>query len=414
MDRYHYDQRRLESRGHGGHGSFHYFFPFLMFVVVGLVFVFGFKLYTFFYGGFEDYTVMYVAEGEAQLKLWGNEDFAKAYDGTKILQGDEIYTIRDSKVVVEFFDSTVLRLAGDTHVLFDEVFDDGGKSVISLVLKKGEIWVNKTSAKASDTSFNIVGEHVVVSDLSGVLDWSFDSGVVGVVSGNVDLEVYSENNGIVVDHFVVESGNAAVFDQEKLDRFWKFQAPNVVEEISENFVASEWYLWNLLEDEDPTDFSVVEVIPEIEEEVVEEADEVEEVVEPVVVEDPVEKVVEEVVLDLGPLGVPVIFEVGGEVWDGSMFEEGVFVTAEPVIIKGKGSGAAEVVVNNYTLQRFEPAEGDVEFSYWMKEEFNNLQEGENVIEAYALNADGVRSASVYFKVIYEKGEAVVEDGVLEF
>ena len=150
MERYYYDQRRLEARrGGGGYGLFHYFFPFLIFIVIGLMGVLGFRLYAYFYGDFQEETLVYVVEGEAQMKLWGNEDFTKAYSGTKILQGDEVYTIRDSKVVVEFFNGTRVRMSGDTHLVFDEIYRDGSEVDIRLVLKKGEVWVNRTDARSS-------------------------------------------------------------------------------------------------------------------------------------------------------------------------------------------------------------------------------------------------------------------------
>ena len=83
-----------------------------------------------------------------------------------------------------------------------------------------------------------------------------------------------------------------------------------------------------------------------------------------------------------------------------MFEEGLKVESETIKMEGSAKGATDVVVNNYNLQRFEPQEGEEDFVYWMSEEDENLVPGENVYEIYALDADGSRSGSVHFKVIW--------------
>lgn len=436
MERYYYDQRRLEARrDNGGHGLFHYFFPFFIFIVVGIVGVLGFNLYSYFYGDSQDSTLMYIVEGEAQVKLWGNEDFSKAYSGTKILQGDEIYTVRDSKVVVEFFNGIKVRMSGDTHIVFDEVYRDGSEVDIGLILKKGEAWVNKTDARSTGSNFDMIGEHLVVNASGAVFDFVHeDEELVNVVLGGVAIDVYSENKVTVVDSFEVSDGSGVFVDAEKLGRFWKFQAPNVVEPLSDEFKESNWYVWNLLEDENPTDFEqfiagsgVIEDEAEDEDEVLEEVlvedenlidvgdivdveDDVEDVVEDVVDVPsesevvPVEEVVVEEVLDLGVLTKPIVLKVGDVEWTEAMLSEGVIVTEGPVVLFGKVSGAFDVVVNNYTLNTFEPSTGSESFVYRMSEEYGNLREGENLYEVYALDRGGIRSASAFYKVIYEPSE----------
>ena len=147
MDRYYYDQRRLDSRESGrGRRALGFLFPFILLIILGVVGVLGFNLFVSFYGGGgEDGNFMYVVEGQAQLKMWGTDDFSRAYNGTRVLQGDELYTAKDSKVVVEFFDGTVARVDGATQVVFNEIYNKAGEAEIQLVLKSGDIWVNKSS-----------------------------------------------------------------------------------------------------------------------------------------------------------------------------------------------------------------------------------------------------------------------------
>ena len=438
MDRYYYDQRRIPSRKGGGRGLF----PFLLLIILGVVVVLGFRLFTAFYGtGDDDGVFMYVVNGQAQLKLWGTEDFSKAYSGMKVLQGDELYVAKDSQVVVEFFDDVLVRVDGGTQVVFNEIYSDSGGVEIQLVLKNGAIWVNRTALEADGTEFLVLTDNVLVQpEVDAVFDVENIGGeeIVRVVYGSAVLDVYSRNGGTVVDHVIVEAGTEAVFDNDKLERFWKFQAPNISSDLSEEFKESSWYLWNLQEDEDPSEF-VVEQTQQVQKgeadfvpsEQAQEAEgdpvptasdselstnkkagpatsdppEVGSLKEEVSQEEQV--AVESVVLDLGPLGALSIVEVNGEIWDGSMFEEGVTVIGEPIKVVGKVSGAEKVVVNGYQLQRFEPKQGEEDFVYWLKGEYSNLLEGENTYEVYALSPDGLRSESVYFKVIFEPEEEVV-------
>jgi hypothetical protein len=414
MSRHYYDQRRFGSRhNRGGGNTFKYIFPFLLLIVLGIVFVLGFRLlYSYFWSAEGDGAYLYVVEGQAQIKMWGTDDYVKAYDGTRVLQGDEVYVARDSKVVVDFYDQMVVRLNGATEVIFNEIYDEGGDIEVDAILKNGEMWVNKTSASGAGADFSVLSGDILVK-LSGGGGVIFDienlddAEVVRVFYGEVETDVYSQNGGTIVDHVIIDEGNQAIFDQAALGRFWKFQAPNVIENITSDFLGTPWYTWNLLEDEDPSDYYYEEVV---EEEVVEEAiPEIEEVseVETEVVEP---EVVELEPLELGPLSTPVILEVNGQVWDDSMFEEGLEVEAEPIKVVGSVSGAEQVVINGYTLQRFEPVEGEEAIVYWMAVEYENLSEGENIYEVYALSPDGVRSVSSFFKVIYN---SLVEEAVPE-
>ena len=413
MERYYYDQRRWDSRGRGGSGGKGKFiFPFLLLIVIGVLAVFGFKLiYSYFWAADKDAVFLYIAEGQAQIKLWGTEDYVKAYNGTRVLQGDEVFVAKDSKVIVEFFDGTVVRVAGGTDVVFNEIYKDGSGFEAQLVLKSGDVWVNKTSLSGANTNFYVLTDNVLIQAVLGVgaiFDVGNEAGieVVRVLYGGVDADVYSENGGTTVDHIAAQEGSQALFDKEKLERFWKFQAPNVVENIAVEFRESSWYLWNLMEDKDPTDFSGVvgeeEPAPEPEPEPeLGSAPALEAVPEPAPELEPaLEPASAPVVPDLGPLNTPSIVEINGVVWSG----EDVTVDAEPVKVVGKVSGAMTLFVNGYQLQRFEPKEGEEQFVYWMKEEYKNLVPGENTYEVYALAADGTRSGSVYFKVIYEPKE----------
>lgn len=429
MERYYYDhQHRLKRNGRNEKGSFHYFFPFLVFIAIGIVLALGFKLLTFFYGESNaNFTVMYVDKGGAELKVWGDDKFGKAYSGTRILQGDEIMTYSDSRLVVRFFDGSYARVGGNTQIVFDEMTKEGDPTV-RLIVKQGEIWVNKTPVSSSGTSFHVMGNYVEADPSGAIFDFEVkgDSEYVRVPVGSVPVDVYSQNKGVKVDHIEVTELKMAVFDDGKMDKFWKFQSPNVIEDLSADFKGGEWFKWNTLEDETPTDYeakltgnvtsvttagtpadgSTVTTYPD--------TTTVVPVVEPVVdpVVDPVTApVVEpEPVLDLGALSLPTISEIGGVAFDSSKSETGVTIIEAPITVKGTVQGAAKVVVNGYTLQQFTPKIGQEIFTYRISENNKNLQKGENVYEVYAIGSNGEKGKSVFFKIIYEpKPEEIFTD-----
>ncbi|MBT3705096.1 hypothetical protein HOG17_04950 [Candidatus Peregrinibacteria bacterium] len=411
MNRYYYDYRRSSSRSNGPGGGVGLLFPFFLLIIIGIMLVLGFRLfYAYVITDAEDGVYLYIAEGQAQIKMWGTDEYVKAYNKTKILQGDEVYTSKDSKVVVEFEDGLVVRLGGETSVVFNEIYDDGNGAEVDVLVDSGAIWVNKTAVGASDTDLSVLTDNLLVFPDTGgaIFEIENRSGfeVVRTLFGGVNIDVYSQNGGTQVDHILVEERKEALFDADGMNRFWKFQAPNVVEDLSFDFEESPWYLWNVLEDEEPSDWKieveeevVVEVVdPEVVEPEVVLEEEV--VVEPEPEPEPELELEPEPAIVLGPLENPKVLKINGVEWDSSMFEEGLKVESETIKMEGSVKGATDVVVNNYNLQRFEPQEGEEDFVYWMSEEYENLVPGENVYEIYALDADGSRSGSVHFKVIW--------------
>lgn len=412
MERYYYDYRG-GSEGSGGRdgGSKRrgFLFPFILFIMIGVVLVLGFELYfKFFDSGDGDAVLIQVTSGQAQIKMWGTEDFSKVYSGTKILPGDEVYVGQNSRAVVTFPDGTILRLNGDTDVVFD--------STERISLDKGEVWVNKTFTSACENDFSVFVNNVVAKPLCGIFDVSFHGTALRgggeelrAIMGTMEIDVYSRNGGVVVDHVQIKEGEQASFDNEKLEKFWLFQAPNVVEPTPDDFKNLGWYGWNVLADENGD----IEFINGSEEAAVEPADGTANEAVPEVVAD------ETGAAGSGepPAGAgvelkdPVISEINAMPWDYSMFEKGIEVKDSlSVKITGKAYGAEKIFINNYQLQKFTPSSGEEVFTYWLEEKYENLKAGENVCEVYSTAPDGTRSNSVYFKVIYTPNVSAEEFG----
>lgn len=434
-DRYYYDYRG-GGRARGRSTKWNFFFPFLLLIIIGVVLVLAFQLFRVFFPVSEkDAVYMYVANGSASIKIWGTNDFARAYSGTQVLQGDEVMTSKDSKVVVKVFDGTLIRLAGDTHVTFNEIFSDGGKNDVQVILHEGEVWINKTQATSSGTEFILTVGNLNVSPIGTVFDVEKKSGAdaVRVMYGTVSIDVNSQDGGTAVDHIDVEEGNEATFDQEKMAKFWAFQAPNVVTPLSEDFKTTPWYAWNVLEDEAPTDFAVSSEAEEARDElpasgevetggtdiagVVPSEDGVISGTTTVIPDNAVTSIPADEVssntseitgtvapVSYGSLTAPKVLTVNGVSYTASQLEAGVAVDTVVVKVEGEIMGAEKVFVNSYQLQKFIPSSGKETFIYWANANYTNMKPGENTYTVYGVSPDGTKSPIATFKLIYTPKE----------
>jgi len=99
------------------------------------------------------------------------------------------------------------------------------------------------------------------------------------------------------------------------------------------------------------------------------------------------------------LTAPVITDIDWEEHHGEVFE---LTDADAVRIDGTSECAYGIVINGYQLTLFEP--GSTTWAYVASVEYNNLSEGENVYEVFAVDEDGNRSDAVYFEVNYVPSE----------
>jgi len=429
-DRYYYDYR-----GGGGarRGStkWNFFFPFLLLILIGVTFVLAFQLFRVFFVSHEkDAVYMYVANGSASIKIWGTDEFSRAYSGTQILQGDEVKTSEDSRVVLKVFDGTLIRLSGDTYITFNEIYSDGGNNDVQIILNEGEVWVNKTQATSSGTKFILTVGSLNVTPVGTVFNVSknADKEVVRVIYGAVSIDVNSQDGGTAVDHIDVDAGNEAVFDQERMTKFWAFQAPNVVTALAEDFKTTPWYAWNIGEDEAPTDFAISVIENELNSGLEsDDNNDAEFNIEPEinVGTDPESNIgsdetdlgtVESSIIsgdtssssfiNYGPLTTPKVLTINGVSYTPEQLSAGVNVDVDVVKVSGEITGAEKIVVNYYTLQRFVPSSGKETFIYWANGKSSNMKAGENTYTVYGIASDGTKSPSTTFKLIYTPKEPI--------
>jgi hypothetical protein len=392
--------------------------PFLIIIAIGVVLVLLFNLWKALFSE-DDLKGAYVhiADGSMQLKTWGTEDFFNLSSDALVLQGDEIKTSADSILIVEFFDGTLMRVAGGSHLLFQGVDGSGKVPHLEILFVDGKIWFNKLYKDSGDTEIVVVTDNVrVVSNVTSIfsVDNEFDE-AVRVTHGEVMVEVMSGDDEKVVDEVKIGVSQQMIFTEQALAKFWEFQSPDLLEGINVEYMESDWYRWNISEDESPSVFSktasadgqFVEVAPEI----IEGVEGVEGVEngsgeggdEVVALEDGGDEgdaVTNEPVVS-SSLKRPTITSVSGLTDTNA---DGFFVvTSDMGVLLGSVSGAKDVVVNGYTLQQFKS--GDETWKY-SANAYGLMQPGENTYEVYAVDADGFKSEVLVVKVLFEPSAPV--------
>lgn len=410
-----------------------YLLPFLIFICFGLIVVLGVGLWRSFFGAERDAAAyMHLDEGTVELKVWGTENYFALNADTLVMQGDALRTDGGSKLILEFFDGTIMRVGANSEVIFDSINEDSGSPKIELTLESGSLWFNKIYKDTAATEISVTSDHLVVkSDVASVfmVDKTADQQVVRVKNvfednGGLTVDVLNKDDDSVVESEKIGVAQQITFTKKVLQSYWDFKSPTVLSGVSDNFKSSEWYEWNTKEDKNPTQFQKVSGdlenigLVKVEEEKVENGDEP---VEPEVTdeadkdgEDETKTTEEDADAESdetkepvasGDVAKPGIVSVAGSTQKDA---NGYYVVkSNPATLMGSASGAAKVVVNGYELQKYQSGSGT--WSYYANADFGLMKEGENTYEIYSLDAEGNKSEVMIVKVIYAPPAPVVEE-----
>ncbi len=406
-----------------------YIMPFLIIICVGVIIVLLFNLFkAFFADEASGDAYMHIESGSVQIMTWGTEDFFNLTSDALIMKGDELRTSADAKIIIEFFDGTIMRVDGGTDLILNEIINEKDNPSINILLVNGKIWFNKLYKDTSDTYIEVkLTNTVVKSSISSIfeIENTFDE-VARVLHGDeVTIDILTEDGKKVVETEKVGVGQEIIFTEKVIETYWQYQSPSVLNALSDEFKQTDWYKWNIEEDKSPTEFSksailgtgeeFVESKPEVVNPNPETTDSLVEDMKP---ELPTDNALDEPEIpagetpaipaeekpDLGELTVPTISSVsGGTQTDANGF---YVIVANVATLTGSVSGADKVVVNGYTLQKF--VAGDATWTYYANADYGLMQQGENTYEIYALSPDGTKSASLFVKVLYQPPVAAPE------
>ncbi|MBI5754225.1 hypothetical protein HZA40_03740 [Candidatus Peregrinibacteria bacterium] len=419
--RYYQPSRRQASRTN-------YVMPFLIIICVGVIGVLLFNLWrAFFPSEKAKAAYLHIVQGSAQMKAWGTDSFFNLTTDSVVMQGDRIRSSADAKFIVEFFDGTLMRTGGNVDISFDKIDDKGSSTGMDLHLYAGDIWFDMMNRSSGHADVEVTMNNVVAkSNQASVFDIENDGDqVVRVVSvfqnSGLGVDVLDKDSSKVVETENVGIGQQIDFSADVLKAYWNHQSPTVLAAISDDFKQSDWYLWNLKEDNSPTVFEktigpggvpLVKVAPQTVAPAVAVTPDVPSATNldgtPIVSSDSKTATATEITpaktdttkttspADSNTVGKPVITSVADDVKPDALGK--YQVTSRVTTLSGTIKGATKVVVNGYTLTKFKA--GDANWNYYANADFGLMKAGENTYEIYGLDDKGKKGESLVLKVVY--------------
>jgi hypothetical protein len=395
-----------------------YILPFLIILGIGVISVLGFQVWSAFEKQGKADAYFYVAEGRARLLPYGQTAWDNAYSGTKLLLGDSLKTLSMSRVVVAFFNGTLIRMDNDTAVTLSDLSKAADKEKIVMTLDNGSVWVNgRRSPDVKEGSYQVRTSHMLVKAIGTVFE--VESGaqeIVRVMKGSVSVDIYVKGEGKerVATTIDVGVGQQLTLDDATLKVFEENQSPSVLMAISEDFKASAWYRWNTAEDENPSNYRAygesavgesqqTEVSGSTSETQGTQAQQSQQTSETSETSQ-AQSLTEEYSLTLEAPKITSPDAASRSVNTGPVTIAGtVAVGTDKVIVEQMIDGN----LDSYTLGKFKA--GDATFTYNVSEMLGNLKPGDNEYSFYAVNAKGQRSSGA--KITINKKKVEITDAL---
>jgi len=403
---YYRGQRRPRRRSNRSQKrNLKYLVPFFLIAIVLLVLYLAFTGIRGLIAGqaakLNNVGTVYIDTGKAQVLSFGETNYTSVLSGQKILEGDRLQVLKNSKVVVEFFDTTRLRLDEGSDLIIKKVSNSKNEEEVKLSLGAGQIWVNKIVGDKPKSVLEIKSsyQNLKVSQAN----FAVKSGLpeyLRVLEGEVFVEILEsiEDKLNVLDSFTVGIGQEMLLTNQDYDMFKRRETPSVLGPIDTTFKITDWYKWNDSEDVNPTLYEVDPILKEggSGQEIVSE--------NPIdVIEDiEKEKAFDETKADAPKIVSPVegAVETTGKIKISGVAPEG----AEKIVV----TSFEEDVPNPYILKGY--VAGDKVWTYIAAYQNGdgNLVIGDNKFEVMAVNADGDESnvATLHFEFKPEEGTVV--------
>ena len=348
---------------------------------------------------------VYIDRGDVDFKPW-QDKWYDAYTGALILEGDMLKTNDNSFAVMEFYDGSRVRLNENTEVTLQKVDATRNGIDVELIVESGEIWVYEKETE-ENLGIRVFTTHLDVVALGTVYAVEVsESEFVRVLEGEVKVLVKSD---LLEDSEILESKAAGIgqqisLSQKNIEDLEARKFVNLLEPIDDYWKVTEWYLWNIEEDESPTQYVEEDkwkLGVGMREDVVEEGSSDDGTEEGATIEDSLEA--EEIVIP----------EISATYPSQSPFE----FEGSQLFLKGEASlDVTKIVITEfykdpsgvpYELSRFVPGSGT--WNYTANTEIGNLVEGENRFLIHAFNDDGGMSEPLELIVNATLAQSVEEE-----
>ena len=205
---------------------------------------------------------MYIERGDIEFQPWGEEVWHDAYNQALIWEGDRIRTDKDSYAVIGFYDGSRVRINEGTEMLVEKIEADKKSIEVELRLVSGEIWLNELSTD-DNLRFRVLTSHLDITSIgtryavaSGEIEF------VRVMDGDVKTMVYDNfvEDPELLDSVSVGVGQQISLSSVDIEALEARKFVNLLESTDDYWRVTEWYLWNIREDETPTVYKNEEAV----------------------------------------------------------------------------------------------------------------------------------------------------------
>jgi hypothetical protein len=328
---------------------------------------------------------IHILKGRAEFSLPDSDQWTPAYSEQEFLTGDSIRTNSNTRISFDLLEGNVVFLDQNSELVFETLEEkSSGKKVVSLKLLRGKIWARVSDddfREDSNSSFLIKTPRSIVHVRGTVFDLSTyeNQDTIRLIKGGVDVDVFFDETKEHAQTFSVGVGQKLVISPPNIDRMKRGE--DVLEIVDTEFIESEWHLQNL-EQFYPQEVSQIRRRIEI-----------------IAPQNNVSSADDSVLEVSDDLAKPEIFSP----------QSGIRIPASTDTIKIEGSAppkAVQIIVNGYTLTRFQP--GDRKWAYFAAQKFGTLVPGENTYSVIAIGRDGKKSAPAEISIFYE-GAGILSD-----
>ncbi len=230
-----------------------YFLPLFLFIAFAVIVILSWQLYRSITVKNEPLDMyLYTLQGKSKILPAGTYNWDNAYDGMRVLQGDEVQSLLGSRAELIFFKKFWLRLNEDTTVNLQRILSSQSEDEYEIYLKGGSSWFNADSYTDKHIALNVFTQHLKIEGQGGVFeveDTSDRKGgmeVIRAITGSVRVAVIV-NDGQKrreVEAITVAAGQEFSMDAADYNAYQKYQSPEVLTAIPDDFISDEWYQWN--------------------------------------------------------------------------------------------------------------------------------------------------------------------------
>lgn len=236
-----------------------YLLPFILVISLGIFLVLVFQLWGNLFPTVKGDALFYVADGRSKVLPFGTSEWENIYNGSKVKLGDSVKTLHNAKGVLQFYDGTVVRLNEDTQITLVDITVKNDSQQIILFLNEGDAWINKPKQNVvKKTNFIINTNFASYTDTGTVFNLAkHEDEILTVVKGQVKADILENKDGKtrVIESVLAGIGQQLTLNDLVMQEFYQRKFVSVLTATNPIFQTSNWYLWNIKEDDNPTDFS---------------------------------------------------------------------------------------------------------------------------------------------------------------